>query len=87
VSSTLDPSAKTAYDAAAAEFNRLAELTELSPLCRPRDQARTHLSYARRMLRIAALTAPAEGETHSGFTRALKSVTRELTAVRTALDT
>ena len=48
--------------------------------------ARTQLAYARRHFRIAALQAPAAGETSANFDASLASIRRMLDAARAAVD-
>lgn len=78
-----DPAAKTAYDALIDEYEAVSKRVAASR--RPQGvlyRARTQLAYARRMFRIAALQAPAEGETRENFDRSLDAIRTHLAAAR-----
>ncbi|MFD1656962.1 hypothetical protein ACFSL4_01605 [Streptomyces caeni] len=77
-----DPVAKAAYDALAAEYEQVSPLVAACRRHDARDRARTQLAYARRLFRIAAFQAPAEGETHEGFDRSLDAIRHHLAAAR-----
>ena len=80
--------AKTAYDTLAAEYETVSTLLATAHCPHTaREQARTHLAYARRHFRIAALQAPADGETSAGFDASLASIRSMLDAARNAIDT
>lgn len=83
-----DDAAKTAYDALAAEYETVSTLIAAARCPHTaREQARTQLAYARRHFRLAALQAPAVGETSANFDASLTSIRRMLDAARNAIDT
>lgn len=51
-----------------------------------RDQARGHVARAERLFRVAALTAPAEGESSRGFAQALRAIRKQFEAARATLS-
>lgn len=83
-----DTTAKTAYDLLAAQYETVsAHIAAAHCPHAAREQARTHLAYARRHFRLAALQAPADGETSAGFGASLASIRSMLDAARNAIDT
>lgn len=78
-----DPAAKATYDALIDDFEAAANEVAASTCSRAAlHTARTQLSIARRVFRVAALQAPAEGETHKGFDRSLDTIRQCLAIAR-----
>lgn len=78
--------AQLAYGAAAAEYERVAALMAAHRGADARDTARHSLVMCRKLFRLAALTAPAAGETNASFDRLISSIGALLRQASAALD-